>query len=468
MGRLLAWKIALSLAACLTLLTVAGAPWCYSACEFASLDAPEGAEHRSLGGCLELASQWYSGGLLLFLMLFPLWIAVWLNGFVLALLLPQLLHSIFGVNTLLSTQMGVFSLLYSSAFWLALLACAWLALDPVVKCTFVVVYQQLRSRREGDDLRGRLASLPREQQKRAEMIGSAGSRKTAIVGATAIFLALLLSGFQRASASAVQDHRASARTVSSSSGPDANAARQARVENLRRALQVESQRAVYRWHRAPTLARPTWLDRLLTRIADAISRAWNAFWKFIGKLWPHLNLSSGKDKLGGWRLKDILLWLVLLGVLTVAVGVFLFLLRRRRQAAQLSIPLASAPLAELGDDAVASDRSEDEWFALADRLEAKGELRLSLRAAYLALLAGLAQRDWLTIRRDRTNREYLDEFTRRWRRRPQAAVAARTEVPERLRGSLSLFDRVWYGSHVLTRAAVESYRQDQRELLAHV
>jgi len=29
-------------------------------------------------------------------MLFPLWIAVWLNGFIVALLVPQLLHSIFG------------------------------------------------------------------------------------------------------------------------------------------------------------------------------------------------------------------------------------------------------------------------------------------------------------------------------------------------------------------------------------
>jgi hypothetical protein len=72
------------------------------------------------------------------------------------------------------------------------------------------------------------------------------------------------------------------------------------------------------------------------------------------------------------------------------------------------------------------------------------------------------------IRRDRTNREYLDEFTRRWRRRPQAAVESRAEIPEKLRGSLRQFDRVWYGSHVLTQEAVAAYRQDQRELLNHV
>jgi hypothetical protein len=122
----------------------------------------------------------------------------------------------------------------------------------------------------------------------------------------------------------------------------------------------------------------------------------------------------------------------------------------------------------LSDTLVASEHSEDEWFALAIRLEKEGELRLALRAVYLALLAGLAQRQWLTIRRDRTNREYLNEFTRRWRRRPQAAVEAHAEVPETLRSSLRQFDRVWYGSHAVTPESVTTYRKHQREFLSHV
>jgi hypothetical protein len=167
-------------------------------------------------------------------------------------------------------------------------------------------------------------------------------------------------------------------------------------------------------------------------------------------------------------MKDLRLWVALVLALTLLAGAALFWLRRRRETAQLSVPVAAAPLPDLGDVAVAAERSEDEWFALANRLEAEGELRLAVRAAYLGLLAGLAQREWLTIRRDRTNREYLDEFTRRWRRRPQAAVEVRAEIPEKLRGSLRLFDRVWYGSYVLTPAAAAAYRQNQRELLSHV
>jgi hypothetical protein len=462
LGRLLAWKITLSAAVLATLPTVAGASWFYSACQFASLEALEdSAERHSIRGCLALAGEWFGGGLLLFLMLFPLWIAVWLNCVLLAIVLPQLLHSIFGVDTLLSTQMGAYSLASSSAFWLSLFGGAWLALDPVVKCTFVVVYQHLRSRREGDDLRGLLASLPSQQKKKTEMIGCAGDGRGAGIASFLILTAILLGPSQTAGRSTqAPPGRSVAETA-------ADPARPKRVQELRQALDEESQRAIYRWHDTEHPSPPTWFDNGLARIGQAIESAWDAFRNFLRKLWPRgLDFSPAPD--GGWRLQDLRLWLALVAGLTLAVGVMLFWLRRRRDAPQISIPVAAAPLPDLHDAAVASERSEDEWFALANRLEGEGNLRLALRAAYLGLLAGLAQRAWLTIRRDRTNREYLDEFTRRWRRRPQAAAEARAEVPQKLRGSLRQFDRVWYGSHALTQASVAAYRQDQRELLAHV
>ena len=463
MGRLLAWKITLSAAALATLPIVPAASWFYGACQFATLEAQEdAAERHSFGGCLALSTQWFGGGLLLFLMLFPLWIAVWLNGFILAMILPVLLRSIFGVKTLLSTRMGVYSLLQSSAFWLSLFAGAWLALDPIVKCTFIAVYQHLRSRREGDDLRGALASLPREQEKKAELIAASRPGGRALL-ASLVILAITLLGASktaRASTARVSPNRGTTETV-------AGSANQARVEKLRQALDEESQRTLYRWHDAEHSSPPTWLDKLLGKIGHAIRRAWNAFGDWLRKLWPR-GLTFSTDKGGGWHLKDIGLWLALVLVLTLGVGVSLIWLRRRREAASLSVPIATAPLPDLSNAAVASERSENEWFALAERLEGEGQLRLALRAAYLALLAGLAQREWLTIRRDRTNREYLDEFTRRWRRRPQAAVDVRLEIPDKFRSSLWQFDRVWYGSYGLTSAVVATYREGQRELLNHV
>jgi len=268
---------------------------------------------------------------------------------------------------------------------------------------------------------------------------------------------------------------ASARTAQasltrSSTEATVNTVREAEIQKLRRALDEESRRAIYRWHDAEHPSPPTRFDKLLDKIQHQSERAWNAFRDFLRKLWPRgLNLFPGKEKKGPWKMKDLRLWLALIAILTIGAGVVLFWLRRRREAAaQLSIPLATAPLPDLSDGAAASERSEDEWLALADRLEREGELRLALRSVYLGLLAGLAQREWLTIRRDRTNRDYLNEFTRRWLRRPQAALEQRIEIPEKLRGSMRQFDRVWYGSHVPTPEAVAAYRQDQRELLNHV
>lgn len=465
MGRLMAWKITLSACALATLPTIAGASWFYSACQFASLEAREdGAEGNSMSGCLALASQWFGGGALLFMMLVPLWSAVWLNGLILAVLVPSLLHSIFGVNTLLSTQMGMLALLRSSAFWIALFAGAWLAIDPIVKCTFVIIYQHLRSRREGDDLLGLMATLPREQQMKARMTAptaSAAAGGKVMAGALIVLVAILAAASQATAAQATQPLARSNPEIAGSSEPEA------RVQKLRQALDTESHRSIYRWHDAEHPAPPTWFDNVLTSIGKGIERVWNAIRNFLGKLWPHgLDLSKGDAK-RGWQLKDLRLWLALIAIFTVGVGALLLWLRRGREAEKVSVPMASGPLPDLSNSA-ASERSEDEWFTLAEQLEAQGDLRQALRAVYLGLLAGLAQRQWLTIRRDRTNREYLDEFTRKWRRRPQAAVEARPEIPENLRGSLRQFDRVWYGSHGLTLAAFASYRQAQVELLNRV
>jgi hypothetical protein len=459
-GRLLAWKITLSAGALAALLTFAGASWFYSACQFASLEAGEdAAERHSMRGCLAIASEWFGSSVLLFLMLFPFWIAVWLNALIIAMLVPQLLHSVLGVNTLLSTPVGIFALVRSSAFWLSLFGGAWLALDPIVKCSFVVVYQHLRSRREGDDLRGLLASLPRERQKKAQMIASTMAHSR-LIGALVVLAAILPGVSQAARAEQTPPVPNRTETLTDS-------ARHARIQQLRQALDVESRSAIYRWHDAEHPSPPNWFDKLAAKIERRLERAWNAFWDFLHKLWLR-GLNLGNEKGRPWQLKNLRVWLWLIAILTVTAGGVLFWLRRQREEASLSIPQTIAPLPDLSEGALASVRSEDEWFALAGQLEEEGELRFALRAAYFALLAGLAHREWVMIRRDRTNREYLDEFTRRWRRRPQAAVESRAEIPEKLRGSLRQFDRVWYGSHVLTQEAVAAYRQDQRELLNHV
>jgi hypothetical protein len=113
---------------------------------------------------------------------------------IVALLVPQLLHSIFGVNTLLSTAHG--DVRATAQFRVLAFAVRGRVAGgsiPIVKCSFVVVYQHLRSRREGDDLRGLLAGLPREQQKKAQMLAPTATSGRAAT-ARLLVLAALLSG----------------------------------------------------------------------------------------------------------------------------------------------------------------------------------------------------------------------------------------------------------------------------------
>jgi hypothetical protein len=141
---------------------------------------------------------------------------------------------------------------------LALLPAA--ALDPIVKCTYVVVYQHLRSRREGDDLRGLLAILPREQQKKAEIIASTGTVRSVKIGAAVVVAAVLLGACQATSARAAQ-----APATQSSTQTSADSAQPANVQKLRQALDEESRREIYRWHDADHPTPPTWLDRCSPR-----------------------------------------------------------------------------------------------------------------------------------------------------------------------------------------------------------
>lgn len=462
-GALVGRKIVLSVCALASIPSLIGTSWFYNACQFASIEAreEEGAQGGSMGDCLSLASQWLGAGLLFFFMLFPLWATVWLNGVIVAIAVPILLHSIFGLNTILSTSMGIYALSRSSAFWLLAFAGAWMALDPIVKCSFVIVYQHLRSRREGYDLRDALASLPR-QKKSVASATTASMRKVQAV-ALIMVLTLLIGAKPVLALPAAQDSTVATADITEDSGRDS------RVQKLRKALDEESQRAIYRWHDAEQSSPPNWFDKLMAKMGQRLDRVWNAIVKFLAKLWPKgLSGFGGNGAPGKWSRKDLALWITVIAVVTIGAIVALIWLRRRRDPASLSIPASIAPLPDLSDAVLATARSEDEWFALASQLEREGDLRLALRAAYLGLLAGLAQREWLTIRRDRTNRDYLDEFTRRWRRRPQATVEARAEIPCKLRSSMQQFDRVWYGFQVPTTDALAAYRRDQKELLSHV
>src|ERR1700733_8371753 len=92
--------------------------------------------------------------------------------------------------------------------------------------------------------------------------------------------------------------------------------------------------------------------------------------------------------------------------------IFRAIRNRRKSAIVAAEAIQSAP--DLRDENVGADQlPEDGWTKLARELLAKGELRLALRAFYLASLAHLADRNLINLARFKSNRDYEREL--RWR-----------------------------------------------------
>jgi hypothetical protein len=109
-----------------------------------------------------------------------------------------------------------------------------------------------------------------------------------------------------------------------------------------------------------------------------------------------------------------------------------------RAAAQptVAMPDLTAP------DITADQLPEDGWLRLAQEMISRGELRLALRAFYLAGLAHLGEREAVRIERYKSNHDYERELLRR---RPAAA-----ELRAAFASAVRAFERVWYGAHDVT------------------
>jgi hypothetical protein len=83
---------------------------------------------------------------------------------------------------------------------------------------------------------------------------------------------------------------------------------------------------------------------------------------------------------------------------------------------------------------------------------AAGDLRLALRALYLASLAHLAERGLVKLEKFKSNRDYEREVLRRARALP--------EVRDAFSDNVGAFDRAWYGLHEVTRDGVSRFEQN--------
>ena len=188
----------------------------------------------------------------------------------------------------------------------------------------------------------------------------------------------------------------------------------------------------------------TWMGRGLRKLRD----------------WFSGDRTAPDPSAGAWDWRGAVtnLLYVLLGV-TVLLLVVMIVRARRRARSRPVAAVAVAPLPDLTREDVTADQlPEDGWLQMARDLMERGELRLSLRASYLAGLAHLGQREMILLARHKSNRDYDRELRRRAR--------GNADLIDSFDRSLLTFERSWYGEHEVTRETLGAFAQHLERIRA--
>lgn len=370
---------------------------------------------------------WPGQNHLLLLVLTGFGLYVFLNWFTFMLLAPQLVKMLFGIETVFTRS--PFSLLNTTLF-AATAGLTFLSVDPLVKACYVLRCFQGLSLNTGQDLRTELRQFAR----------------------VATLVIVLAAG---APALRAEDAPAPVPTPSVEPG------------ELNRTIGEVIQQNKYAWRMPREKAAEEKETGLLQSFIDQVVKMMTDTLREIGRA-----LDGGMHWLVE-RLRDLLDWLfnrkdrsasdpaswmtpqlvLLFAVLAVTAGILgVAVLRliqaRRKTGSATSAAVAIAP--DLEDENTRADElPEDEWTRLGRELWSRGELRLALRAFYLASLSHLAARGMITVARSKSNREYERELHRRAHSVP--------ELPRIFGENVSVFDRVWYGFHETNNEALEHF-----------
>ncbi len=469
-------------------------PWVFAFYQnLTALDDGEAQDVRSLikEGLLQ-AGLWPKQNHFLLAILFAFGLVVLLNWSMLCLVLPGLVKTIFGIESIFSRS--VFSLL-NSTFFAIMLGLTYLCVDPILKATYALRCFYGQSRRSGEDLKAELKQQSLLAAKAAAYLASVlmALTQSSLRGAefctvpaafpdtpaislkerVQSYIPLLANeapGFvERPSVAfllpkgegGAEGKEDVSGPLKSSRTPLAPAPKLAPIspspEELDRTIQTVLQQQKYTW-RMPRekLEQPDadkgLIGRFLERIKQWVRslRDWSIEW--LRKLFRHRAKGGAESGSGyGWILTLEVLLYVLVAAAIAALAILLYRIfsgRHLKPAILASEAIQPAP--DLTDENLAANAlPEDGWTKLGRELLAQGELRLALRAFYLASLAHLASRQLISLAKFKSNRDYERELRRRGHSFPGLLSMFGENV--------AVFDRIWYGLHEINQDLVVEF-----------
>jgi hypothetical protein len=227
------------------------------------------------------------------------------------------------------------------------------------------------------------------------------------------------------------------------------------AQELDRTIDRVLERREYAW-RLPRRVSPEAKQGWFASWVEAIFKALRGFWEALAYAWEKLiewltgsRARTSKDpSLVSVPAVQTVVY-VLLAIAAVLLG-WMAWSRRRLGREKIVTAEAHEALPDLHSDNVSADElPEDRWLQMARELVQRGDLRLALRASYLAVLAHLGQRKLLGIARHKSNLDYRRELARR--------AAQRRELLAAFEENVSAFERAWYGRSLVTPEVMDRF-----------
>jgi hypothetical protein len=408
--------------------------------------------------CWHLSLSGYRGTVPLLYLYLLLRVVIFLNVYLTVAALPYLLKALFGIDTFLSRD---FRWLISFPYLVGIGLISYFVVDLLIKAIEVIRVCRAEAQTTGLDLRQSLLSLITAKKVSLvlfcllipTLIFGADSPHTpsgvpGAPGAPGVVGVVGAPGVPDAPFLPVALKRASP-------SPDLDRIPES---ELNHSIERELTSPEYGWRKPQQhLISPetNWIQRFaawLGKTLNKIRRAFNQVVDTISKWWKSLFPGSESPPVLPTRvsapnwINQLLICAMIGGLILATALIVARLVGRSRKTPPLPVgaPVPVVPNLE-SDTTLADELPEDEWVLLARRKLEEGELRLALRAFFLAMLSLLGSQRLIIVRRSKSNADYESELKRR--RTP--------ELTELFGSNRRLFERCWYGDHPVTEIEIE-------------
>jgi hypothetical protein len=187
----------------------------------------------------------------------------------------------------------------------------------------------------------------------------------------------------------------------------------------------------------------TWLVKILEWIAEKLDRLFKVEKR-------HTSIS------GEWT--NVLLYILLMLFISILIITIWRMWKAKKGRKTKEILVAESLVPDITDESLTADElPAKRWLELAKAFMEQGNMRLALRAFYLASLSHLSHHELITIALFKSNRDYERELVRKAHSRPDLVGA----FSQNMRN----FERIWYGMHEVTSEVVESFKDNQERIM---